>query len=517
MAKPGLNVAFFDNFSGGLNNKDQRQNLLASESPDCLDVVFNNRGGFSTRRGYRTTVSSSSLNGGYIGGQFSTGTDVIWGIDSTGGLWTWDGSTLTDVATTSPADSSATVYGVSWGNRLFFANWFVSGVPIMRFWDGTAFTTLGNTANNNYTSPTQANAPLARLIAKHSGHMWWADTTESGTRHRSRVRFSHPLQPRDFADADYFDIDPDDESDRITALVPFKEHLLVFKRRAVYAIYGYDRETFAVERLAGAAGVSCQGSVAQNAGVCYWWSIDGNVFAYNGRGITPVGDRISGIVNDGLVAVGCDTTRLMWADDQLWVSLRRLDDTRVLFVYDPSVGENGAWTRFSYAPTSMFWWKRATGAPVAYFTLKSKGRMYDLGNPDQEQDDDGGVLTPIDAYYKTSWFTANDTALKKRGRRPTVTVAANDNCTLLVDVYHDFNESGATRTLRLDVSQAGGSMVWGNNWGSSWSGEDPVYEFGRLSSPGRSHAIQFKFRMIDHASRWWVDSFALPFYRKAYR
>jgi len=63
--------------------------------------------------------------------------------------------------------------------------------------------------------------------------MWWADTVEGGTRFRSRVRFSHPLQPRDFADADFFDIDPDDQSDQITALVPFKDHLLVFKRRSV--------------------------------------------------------------------------------------------------------------------------------------------------------------------------------------------------------------------------------------------------------------------------------------------
>jgi hypothetical protein len=60
-------------------------------------------------------------------------------------------------------------------------------------------------------------------------------------------------------------------------------------------------------------------------------------------------------------------------------------------------------------------------------------------------------------------------------------------------------------------------MVWGDDWGTEWSGNDPVYEFDRLSSPGRSNAIQFRFYMTDHASRWWVDSYALPYYEKAYR
>lgn len=506
-----------DDFSGGLNNHQSRQNLLQTETPDCMDVVFNNRGGFSTRRGYGTAVSNAILNGGYIGGQFSAGTDVIWGIDSAGGLWTWDGATLTDVTTSSAADMSRVVQGVSWDSRLYFANWLNGGNLLMRTWDGTAFATLGNTPNNNYTAPTAANAPLARLIAKHSGHMFWADTVESGTRYRSRVRFSHPLQPRDFAANDYFDIDPDDQSDQITALFPFKDHLLVFKRRAVYAIYGYDRESFVVERIAGAGGVSCQGAVTASPGVCYWWSIDGNVFAWNGRGVVPVGDRITGILQEGIVATGCDTTRLMWADDQLWVSLRKVDLTRTMFVYDPSVGKAGAWTQFSYAPTSMIWWKRSTGAPYVLFIKLATGRLYDLSNLIREVDDEGGTQTPIPAYYKTPWFTAQDTALRKRWRRPTITVAANDECELIADVYHDFNESSINRSLVLEVRSAGGAMVWGDPWGTPWSGDDPVYEFDRLSSPGRSNAIQFKFRVENATSRWWIDSVALPYYEKNYR
>lgn len=517
MAKPGLKVRFFGDYSGGLNNNQSRQNLADNESPDCIDVVFNARGGFSTRRGYRTTTTQTVLNGGYIGGQFSAGTEVLWGIDSTGGLWTWDGSTFTDVVTSSASDTSRTVRGVAWDDRLYFANWLNGGNLLMRFWNGTAFTTLTNTSNNNYTSPTQANAPLARLIASHSGHMFWADTVESSTRYRSRVRWSHPLQPRDFADADYFDIEPDDQTNQITALVPFKDVLLVFKQRGVFAIYGYDRSTFVVERISTRAGVFSQEQVDTNSGVCYWWSTDGNVYAYNGRGVVPIGERIVNVVYDGTVTAGHVDHRLMWGENRLWLVLKTAAGGRLTYMYDPAVGENGAWTQFSYTPSSMFWWVKNDGTSQIMFLLPSVGRMYDLGNAAQEQDESGGVNTPINAYYRTAWYSAQDTALKKRWRRPTVTVAANDNCTLNVDVFHDFNESSPNRTLVLPVTQAGGDMVWGDDWGSDWSGNDPVYEFDRLSSPGRSNAIQFKFYMTDHASRWWIDSYALPFYEKAYR
>lgn len=517
MAKPGLKVAFFDDFTGGLNNTDSRQNLLAGETPDCMDVVFNSRGGFATRRGYQTTTSSSILSGGYIGGQFATSTEVLWGIDSGGGLWTWDGVTLTDVTTSSAADSSRIVRGVAWDDRLYFANWLNSGSLLMRFWNGSAFTSLTNTANDNYTSPTQTNAPLARLIAKHSGHMFWADTVESGTRYRSRLRYSHPLQPRDFATADYFDIEPDDQTNQITALVPFRDHMLIFKQRGVFALYGYDKSTFVVERVSTQAGVFAQEQVATNASVCYWWSTDGNVYAYNGKGIVPLGDRIRNVVVDGTVNAGHADHRVMWTGDMLWVVLKTVAGGRLTFVYDPSTGQRGAWTKFSITPSSMFWWRKNDGSAEITFIKPSTGRLYNMGSADAEQDEDGGSYTPIDAYYKTAWFTAKDTALKKRWRRPTVAAAANDDATLRISVYHDFDESSVSRTLTLPIASSSGNMVWGDDWGGTWSGNDPVYGFDRAGSPGRSHAIQFKFYMVDHSSKWWVDSYALPYLEKSYR
>lgn len=516
-----FNVVFYSDFTGGLNNRTSRQDLQLNESPDCLDVVFNARGGFATRRGVRTTSTQATLSGGYIGGQFSAGTEVLWGIDNAGALWTYStGGAFTSVATTLPADMTRTVSGVAWGNKVYFANWLNAGSLLMRYWNGTAFTTLTNTVNNNYSAPTGGNAPLSRLVCDHQGHMFWADTVESGVRYRSRVRWSHPLQPEDFAAADYFDIDPDDESDQITALVPFKDSLLVFKRRAVYAIYGYDRDSFTVQRLTTGAGVAALGCVSANAGVCYWWSIDGNVYAYNGRAVVPLGDRITNVVIDGSVAQNSEANRVVWADNQLFVSLALNAGGRVLFMYDPQVGKDGAWTKWSLAPTSMFWWRSSTSVNGLYFTLDSKGGLFDLASPTQEQDVILGVTSSIAAYYKTAWFTDKDAGLRKKWRRPHITVACGDTATLNINVYHDFLESTPVKQHTLPITTAGvGNLIWGTGlWGTAtWQGTDPSYEFSRTPSLGKSHAVQLKFQMVDHATKWWIDSVTVPYYIKTYR
>jgi hypothetical protein len=110
-----------------------------------------------------------------------------------------------------------------------------------------------------------------------------------------------------------------------------------------------------------------------------------------------------------------------------------------------------------------------------------------------------------------------------------VTVACNDPARLQVDVFHDYIESNFRKRLFLDigVSGSGGDLVWeatsgpavGGDWGETWASEGDVtnYEFSRLSSLGRSNAVQLRFEMKNHQSKWWVDSFTIPFLEKTYR
>lgn len=527
MATARARAQFFNDFTGGLNTQVQRQNLALNETPDCLNVDFSKRGGLVLRRGYRnvTTDANMSTTAGYLVGQFSAGTDVVWGVSNVGRLWTWDGSAATHVATAitdSTAvsqDSSPFVRGAAWGDKLYFANCRNATALVMRYWNGTAFTTLTNTANDNYTAPTSGNAPLARLIADHAGFMWWADTIESGTVYRSRLRFSHYLQPENWANADYFDIEPDDRTDRITALVPFKNVLLVFKQKAVFAVYGTSRDDFTVERIAASSGAVSQEAVSASAGVVYWWSADGNVFAYNGRGVLPIGNQVMiDLVRDGTIRPNADH-RVCWAENRLYVSVVYPDGTtRYTYVYDPSVG-SGAWTKYDFGFTSMVWWRRASSANGIMFRIYNKAGIFDYNVASQQGDYDGTNTVTPSGYYRTSWFSASDTALLKRWKRLRVTASVGDAATLNADVFYDFDESTVRKTLQAAVDPSTGTMLWGSGtWGTSlWAGVNVVFGFERLPAAGRSHAVQFKFYFTNHVSPWTVDSFTLPYLEKGYR
>jgi hypothetical protein len=528
MAVKGQRVAFFNDFTGGLNIDAPRQSLTMNETFDCLDVDFNLRGGFTQRRGLKVINPSAGgsvtarMNGGYLLGQVSFGTDMVVGVSDQKQLFLWDGSTATHVAT-AVTDQTDTVRQATWTAKMYLANCWSGGSLTTNARSGAGLATvtvLTNTFNDNYTAPTGGNIPKSRIVCNHAGFLWVADTVESGTRHRTRVRWSHPLQPEDWATADYFDIEPDDQTDEITALVPFKDVLLVFKKRSVWGIYGYDKDSFVAERISAASGAWTQEAVAVNAGIAYWWSPDGNVYAFNGQGVVPVGTRIRAVLRDGLIDAG-NNHRLCWAEERLYVSLVKSDGvSRFCFVYDPRVGRSGAWTKYSFEPTSFCWWRGVAGDNKVLMTLRGKDGLFDHNNPNQVQDEFVvNTLSEIPAYYSTAWFSGNDTALSKQFKRLHLTAATQDPCTFNVEVYHDFNDSVIHRTLLYTVATPGGGMLWGTSvWGgAAWGSGDALYSFARLPSAGRGHSIRMVFKATDNTSSWWVDSFTLPYVEKSYR
>lgn len=513
-----LQVAYHNDFTGGLNLRTQRQGLAENETPDCMDVDFNARGGITLRRGYLNVTADSNLSttAGYLVGQYQ---DLLFGVSNVGRLWTWDGSTATHVATAITSNTTSEyVRADQWNSTLHFANTYSAGTTlVMRTWNGTSFTTLGNTVNNNYTAPAGGMAPLARLVANHGGHMWWADTVEAGTRYRSRIRYSHPLQPGDFADADRFDIEPDD-GDQITAIIPFRGQLMVFKRKAVYAMYGANRDDFIPERISATAGAWSQECVCTSQTHVFWWTPDGDILAYDGSTISSVGNKISTLVSDGTVAPGGDH-KLAFAEGRLWAMFACTDGTRRTYVWDPRIGE-GAWTRYNVPVTNIVWWRRSNGSNGVMARILGQAGVADWNRPSQITDFTAtGTTVVIPGYYSTSWFFADDTALLKRWKRMSLTCSSTDEALMNVDVFYDFDESTVRKTLTAEITPALGSSLWGTmTWGTSlWGSTDLVFAFERLQSSGRGHAIKFKFRVTDHLGTWSLDSYALPFYQKAYR
>jgi hypothetical protein len=314
----------------------------------------------------------------------------------------------------------------------------------------------------------------------------------------------------------------------------------------VWAVYGYDKDDFVLERVTGASGISNRNSVTANSGVCYWFSNDGRVMAFNGRetydgqGVVPLTNKLDWWAEIGKIQLGGDHN-IMWSGGRLWLNLEAGGGETVdrwMFVWDPEIR---ALTRYDHVVTEMFDWQRlgAEADPLFLFDGDNNMLRYDPAyetdrfTPDTIDDvDDEPILdvdldalrsaelddfttTRIDGYYRTAWITAGETATRKRWKRPRVTAASTGDATIGMDVFHNFQEETTSKTtaFEIDVEDgvAWGTLLWGDVWGN---GEDEVYKFQRQPSAGTGYAVQFKFYSNNNVGRWWVDSVAIPFRRK---
>jgi hypothetical protein len=326
-------------------------------------------------------------------------------------------------------------------------------------------------------------------------------------------------QPEDWAEADYFDVDPTDDGNPVTALVPFQDKLLVFKASGVYAVFGYTRDDFFVERLSD-SGVVDPRAVAVSPGAIYWYDGSGLVMVFNGRQVIPLTDNLRWWSDIGKIKNQGDHW-FMWADGRLYMSLEASATQSVnrwLFVYDPEIK---ALTRYSPVVSSMFHWERVDSEHCPLFLFETDANLYrfDRGY-DVDSSSNGTVVTQatVDSYYRTGWIRADETATKKRWKRPRITAAAQGDTTINVRVYHDFHEETVVKFYEM-IIEGGEDSIWGTmDWGDDWSaGQDDFYRFSRMPSGGSAYAIQFEFSSTDNIGRWWIDSIAVPFRRKQVR
>ena len=513
-------VEYWKDFSGGLNLTTQTQTLGQNESPDCVDMDFGLRGGFTVRGGFQTQETDAKLGSArFLGhGLIPSGSNRLFIQGTNGQLLSWDGSTLTDTTYDLTDDNTERVRMAVFNNYGYFANGRSAGSIVMRSWNATTFRTLTNTFNDTYTSPAAQGAgsiPLARHIVQHAGFLWVADTVESGTRYPGRIRFSHEQAPENWATADWFGVG--DPGEPITGLYEFGEQLLVFKKDSVWSVYGYDKDTFVLEQLTGASGTCTCGAIATNAGIAYWFSTDGRLMAYNGRGVTVLSEPIRWWSDIGRIKHG-GSHRLMWADGRLWLSLEAgagEDVTRWLFIWDPSVG---AFTRYSRVVTDLIWWPKSGSDGDPLFLEGADTNLFRYDRTYLTDADDGGTQR-IDAYLRTAWFTAEETATLKRFKRPRITAAADSAATIKVEVFHNFDDLTPSRFQEFEIEVPASASLWNTAvWGDPWYvAADEYYAFPRISSSGSARSVSYRFSSDDSVGRWWIDSISLPFRRKAVR
>jgi hypothetical protein len=541
-------------FRGGLNLRADQFNIAHNESPALLNVEVDPRGGVR-RRDAVTKVNATALTNEitslmthYEAGTnqvlaaaldpATTQSQIFYNADATGNF-TGPIQVGVDIV---EFDTAQPPRHVTFNNYTYMVNgqmlYNASGVTTAAAlrWDGATGAALVPDLDG-----TAGHFPCARYTTAWAEYVWVAYTLETGTTHKNRVRFSAVNDAENWTATDYIDIDIGEDGDHITAIIPDADRLLVFKQNSIYAIYGFSRESFEVRNITRTAGCR-EGTqpVAATAGVFFWYAEDG-IYIVTYDNVAWVFERIRPAMtyDVGQPALSLGTPpSLMWFDERLWVSVDYQSDDnlsgssqnnrRNVFVWDPSLGPTGAWTRHDINARSLLGYRPSgethlgIGVTSNITTIASFDRIAKL---DQNYDYDDYVGTSVDeinSFYHTGWFVGNRPTFPKRWGKTRTVVLSDNNCVIVMWIYKDYDPSTALVGYSKTLTGLGTPSLWDaatSEWYDPAGVGDPTqwqpegtsdrYAFARWPTIGTAQAISLRFQVSPIPStrgKWGITS-----------
>lgn len=520
-----------DDFTGGLNLRADQFQLAPNESPKMLNVEIDPRGGVFSRGAMRrinatpvpaganwapeTLMQFSGKDSNYI--MLGTGKRGV----NNGGVFHSQGSNFSDLTIPVSAENGPS-FG-PWGSNIYiFTGWDTDIVK----WDGITKTTLsisGPTWQNSYTTPSGSFAPRAKHAVTHAGKLFVAGTKENGVEYPNRVRWSHPNNPEQWADLDRIDILGG--GSEIVALTVFAGHLVVFKANAVYAIFGYDSDTFQVVEVSRSVGCPSPHAVVTTERGVYFFSYPDGLMLYNGERIVDLFEPIRpALVSGDINPVAVDKIYVNYVNRRVWVSVpynlgTTVNYPSVSFVYDPTVSQRGAWLMFS-----TFDGRGAAGGCT--FIERNGSTRHIIVHPNEPRvlevdlygvafDNVAGVDSQFSSLYRTRFIDAGSYSQKKMFRRPDIVAKQNSTeSTIGIRAFGDYEEAetGGIRTYTVTIPASGSGMTWGlSNWGvSNWGPSNRGSQIVTGRSIGLARSVQLEFTGPT-GQPWGINSYTLKY------
>lgn len=542
-------------FTGGLNLRRNEFSLQAGESPDMLNVEVDERTGFYTRPGW-TRWNASDIVGTPTGVNWNPRNAYIHPMsDGTFSIFVANGTTIyTSTDTAVFSNLTVTVGAVphlvdfaSWGDTCYMAAGH-NNPTIKKYWTDPAATLAGpgnGTWNNDYTNPVGGFMPQAEYIEAHSGYIFVAYVREDvsgggNVDYPNRLRWSHPDQAEDWAELDYIDIR--EGGGRISGLMSFQDHLLIFKEDSIWGLYGYDSDSWQLIRISRVVGCPSPASITRSPGAVFLFSPSSTrpgIYAYLGAGDPEHISEPLETAFEALVLADLDDVYVGWTGRRLWVSIPWNGDDASLtypgsvFVLDPSIGggesphggtvhmnDVGAWMMHRPALGKLN--GVIEGAEV--FVSRPLGLMHgDSGaaclvqldaNTTAAHDEilTGSVTSDFETRYRTMWIIGEGIELRKSWLRPrfVVGVTAAD-LTVNVETFIDYNESAPFNTQYIDILSDGSDTWNGTTWnGGTWNAAPSGSTVTRTRSGSklalaRSVSLRFSTNSASLGSHWSVS------------
>lgn len=547
-------------FTGGINLRADAFQLGENESPSMLNVEVDPRGGFHTRRGWESvnaipisrtfaelestseeellSTSDEILLGGYLGPwnpvYMVTDNENAY-IANEYNLIRVDGD---DAQLILDEDEQPVEYSadlgpsmVWWGGPLYVASGNTENVYRVHGNTAETLTVAGSSGwQNDYADPGVSLCwPKAFHAATHAGYMFVAHTVEGDdVEHPFRVRWSHPNNPTAWAENDYIDIV--EGASPILALISFSDHLLIFKENSVWALYGYDSESWQVVNVTRDVGVVHKNAVAASPQGVFFLSWHKGVFFYSRDGIVEVSEQLRPMFD--VRGYSASHVWMCWMANRLWVSLPwdpddpTLDDGSLsVFVFDPSIG---AWVRHTTgdgAGIGPFASAMFGGDQHSLACARSGAWLMLLERDGAASDRYGTTTSGFSSHFTTRWLTGDWPTLRKSWRRPDVVFKERSAAyRLRCAVYRDYDEVASVRAFNIAVGGGAEGGFWraaedsddawggGGVWGKAGAGS----RIGRASNLGLARSVQVKFEGEPGAD-WGIDAVVFKFVPRRFR
>lgn len=479
------------NFGGGLNNKEAPHRIADNQSPDLLNVNFDQFPAIQSRKGY-VALNATQIDGNPIKTLISynknNGSKYLLATSGTS-IYQWNGTQWVAIKT------GLTGNGLVFGYQVFNDNLYMcNGVDGLLKYDGTTVSTV-------------AGAPQGKYLTLFKNHMFMAGDPANP----NLVYFSDLATAESWPALDVIAENTND-GDVITGLKVFKDMLVIFKERGKFILKGSGPSYYVN------VGPIGKGTVSQNSAVVIpdyesghgdllvFLARDG-VYAFDGVHDRLLSDPIQGSVNlwnqqylSGAVAVDYG--------HKYWLSVPEgtvVNNTRT-YVFDYI---HMAWTRYSIAASCFVVYQDPTKlTPTLYSGDTTKGVVY---QQDTGTTDNGAAF---DAYYVTKNFDLGSPAHMKRFKGLFLFAPTQlQNYSVSVTYNVDFGKSIQVINLPLQSANASkwGSMVFGQ---SVWGGAANIAT-KTSAIPGMGRFISFKIENAATNLPWAFYGLVLRYKMKA--
>jgi hypothetical protein len=401
---------------------------------------------------------------------------------------------------------------VQFKNNLYLNN----GVDVPWRWDGSTKTNLTQTWNGDLENPNQGDMPIGKVMAVYRGCVFVANTLESATAYPSRIRWSHPNQPEDYDELAWIDVDTGHDGDEITALVPYDDRLIIFKKHSTHVLFGDPPDSFSVFPLSPDVGcISQEACVVTDHGV-YFFDWPGGVFRFSGRTVEWVFSRLYPAIKEGdITAAASDQIQMGFGNRRLWLSVPWDGSTtrNRVFVLAPQLGKEGSWVQYDLAVGPFLTLKPNAGVEQKMLAGRTGASQILRLEANTPTDNFGAGAVKIDAWYATPWFDMGEPAVKKKWKRPEVVLIDGQDSNVLCQVFRDYDPTVPVRSFRFVTSASSGTtLVWDvGQWDDEdWaSGGDEKWKVDKGSPVGPGRAVMLRFSVPVETVDWGVNALTL--------